>query len=114
MYIVLSAFYDQHLAALYDYFHRNPELSSMEVKTAARLAEELRATGFEVTEGVGGTGIVAGDRKINPAWLVSSTLSILSVPGSVPGKGFLIPFRATRFDDAVGRGHQFPRDTRLM
>ena len=51
--------YDQHLAALFDYFHRNPELSSMEVKTAARLAEELRATGFEVTEGVGGTGIVA-------------------------------------------------------
>ena len=55
----VEADYDQHLAALYDYFHRNPELSSMEVKTAARLAEELRTTGFEVTEGVGGTGIVA-------------------------------------------------------
>jgi hippurate hydrolase len=51
--------YDQHLGALYDYFHRNPELSSMEVKTAARLAEELRQAGFDVTEGVGGTGIVA-------------------------------------------------------
>ncbi len=51
--------YDQHLAALFDYFHRNPELSFMETKTAARLAEELRAAGFEVTEGVGGTGIVA-------------------------------------------------------
>ena len=55
----VKADYDQHLAALFDFFHRNPELSSMEVKTAARLAEELRATGFEVTEGVGGTGIVA-------------------------------------------------------
>lgn len=51
--------YDQHLAALYDYFHRNPELSMMEVKTAARMAEELRGAGFEVTEGVGGTGVVA-------------------------------------------------------
>ncbi len=51
--------YNQHLGALFDYFHRNPELSSMEVKTAARLADELRATGFEVTEGVGGTGVVA-------------------------------------------------------
>ena len=51
--------YDQHLGALYDYFHRNPELSSMEVKTAARLAEELMQAGFDVTEGVGGTGIVA-------------------------------------------------------
>jgi len=27
--------YDQHLGALFDHFHRNPELSSMEVKTAA-------------------------------------------------------------------------------
>lgn len=51
--------YQQHLAALYDYFHRNPELSSMEFKTAARLAAELRDAGFEVTEGVGGTGLVA-------------------------------------------------------
>lgn len=51
--------YDQHLASLFDYFHRNPELSSMEVKTAARMAEELRDAGYEVTEGVGGTGVVA-------------------------------------------------------
>lgn len=51
--------YDQHLASLFDYFHRNPELSSLEVKTAARMAEELRAAGYEVTEGVGGTGVVA-------------------------------------------------------
>jgi hippurate hydrolase len=51
--------YDQHLAALFDYFHRNPELSMMEVKTAARMAQELREAGFDVTEGVGGTGVVA-------------------------------------------------------
>ncbi|MBE9538894.1 MAG: amidohydrolase [Proteobacteria bacterium] len=51
--------YDSHLAALFDYFHRNPELSTLETKTAARLASELRDAGFEVTEGVGGTGVVA-------------------------------------------------------
>ncbi|MFV0477304.1 MAG: amidohydrolase [Parahaliea sp.] len=51
--------YKTHLAALFDHFHRNPELSGMEVQTAARLAKELRNAGFEVTEGVGGTGIVA-------------------------------------------------------
>jgi len=55
----VEADYGQHLGALFDYFHRNPELSSMETKTAARLADELRAAGFEVTEGVGGTGVVA-------------------------------------------------------
>lgn len=51
--------YDDHLGDLFVHFHQNPELSYMETKTAARLAEELIATGFEVTEGVGGTGIVA-------------------------------------------------------
>jgi len=51
--------YDTRLAPLFDYFHRNPELSYMEVKTAARLAAELRQAGFEVTEKVGKTGVVA-------------------------------------------------------
>jgi hippurate hydrolase len=51
--------YRGHLGALFDHFHRNPELSFMETQTAARLAAELRQTGFEVTEGVGGTGVVA-------------------------------------------------------
>ncbi len=51
--------YQQHLAPLWDHFHQNPELSLMEIKTAKRLAKELRAVGFEVTEKVGGTGIVA-------------------------------------------------------
>ena len=50
--------YQQHLASLWDHFHRNPELSLMENKTAARLANEIREVGFEVTENVGGTGIV--------------------------------------------------------
>jgi hippurate hydrolase len=51
--------YQSYLATLFDHFHRNPELSLVESKTAARMAEELRAAGFEVTEGVGGTGVVA-------------------------------------------------------
>ena len=50
--------YVDNLAGLFEYFHRNPELSFREEKTAARLAAELRALGVEVTEGVGGTGIV--------------------------------------------------------
>ncbi|MES3021972.1 MAG: amidohydrolase [Pseudomonadota bacterium] len=51
--------YDARLAPLFDYLHRNPELSYMEVKTAARMAAELREAGFEVTERVGKTGVVA-------------------------------------------------------
>jgi amidohydrolase len=55
----ISQDYQSHLAPLWDHFHRNPELSLMEFNTAQRLAQEIRAVGFEVTEGVGGTGIVA-------------------------------------------------------
>ena len=51
--------YDDYLWPLFDHFHRNPELSLFEIETAARMAEELRAAGFEVTERVGGTGVVA-------------------------------------------------------
>ena len=51
--------YDEYLWPLFDHFHRNPELSTIEHETAARMAEELRSAGFDVTEGVGGTGVVA-------------------------------------------------------
>jgi hippurate hydrolase len=55
----IQADYDAHLGVLFDHFHRNPELSLIEHETAARMADELREAGFEVTEGVGGTGVVA-------------------------------------------------------
>ncbi len=51
--------YRDNLAALFDHFHRNPELSGLEVQTAARMARELGALGYEVTTGVGGHGVVA-------------------------------------------------------
>ncbi len=38
--------------------HRHPEIGFKEVRTAAMVAEKLRALGLEVTEGVGGTGVV--------------------------------------------------------
>lgn len=54
----ISDYYDSHLSDLFHWFHQNPELSFLEQKTAARLAEELRALDIEITEGVGGTGLV--------------------------------------------------------
>lgn len=51
--------YKTHLGPLWDHFHRNPELSLVEHKTAARMAQELEAAGFKVTKNVGGTGVVA-------------------------------------------------------
>ena len=55
----IAADYRERLAALFDHFHRNPELSGQEVETSKRLATEIRALGYEVTEGVGGHGVVA-------------------------------------------------------
>ncbi|MGF1607330.1 MAG: amidohydrolase [Rhodothalassiaceae bacterium] len=48
----VEADYD-YLFDLYRHFHANPELSYREEKTAARLAAELKALGFEVTEKFG-------------------------------------------------------------
>jgi len=39
-------------------FHRHPEPSHKEVRTAAKVAEILKSLGMEVKEGVGGTGVV--------------------------------------------------------
>jgi hippurate hydrolase len=49
----------RYLVDLYRHLHQNPELSFQETKTAARLAQEVRGLGFEVTTGVGRTGVVA-------------------------------------------------------
>lgn len=53
----IDALYPQ-MRALYEDLHRNPELSLHEEKTAARIADELRKLGYDVTTGVGGTGVV--------------------------------------------------------
>jgi len=47
------------LETIYKDLHAHPELGFQEVRTAAKLAAEMRALGFEVTEGVGKTGVVA-------------------------------------------------------
>ncbi|MCB2111974.1 MAG: amidohydrolase [Parvularculaceae bacterium] len=55
----INADYKANLATLFDYFHRNPELSRREFNTSERLGAEIRALGFDVTQKVGGTGVVA-------------------------------------------------------
>ena len=47
------------LMTLYRDLHANPELSMQEVRTPAKLAAEMKKLGFQVTEKVGKTGVVA-------------------------------------------------------
>ena len=46
------------LEAIYKDVHSHPELSMQETRTASIVAERLRAAGYEVTTGVGKTGVV--------------------------------------------------------
>src|SRR6185437_6292486 len=46
------------LEALYTDLHAHPELSMQETRTAGLAADRLRAAGYEVTTGVGNTGVV--------------------------------------------------------
>lgn len=77
----IEAEYDGYLAPLFVHFHRNPELSFLESETAARMAQELRTAGLEVTEGVGGTGVVAMLRNGDgPLILLRADMDGLPVP----------------------------------
>ena len=67
-----------HLLALYKDIHAHPELGFQETRTAAKLAGEMRALGFTVTEGVGKTGLVAIYRNgTGPTVLIRTELDAL-------------------------------------
>ena len=68
------------LITLYRELHAAPELSMQEVKTAARLAPEVRKLGFTVTTGVGKTGVVAVMKNgPGPTLLLRSDMDALPV-----------------------------------
>ena len=68
------------IEALYLDLHQNPELAFQEVHTAAKLAARLKALGFEVTTGVGRTGIVGILKNgIGPVVMLRTELDALPV-----------------------------------
>ena len=68
------------LMEIYRDFHANPELSFQETRSAARLATEARKAGFEVTEKVGQTGVVAVMRNgAGPVVLIRADMDGLPV-----------------------------------
>ncbi|MFC4595020.1 amidohydrolase [Sphingobium tyrosinilyticum] len=77
----ISAVLDKNIAgleALYRDLHQHPELGFQEQRTAKILATKMRALGFDVTEKVGGTGIVAIYRNgAGPVTLVRTDMDAL-------------------------------------
>src|SRR5580692_9123150 len=89
--------------ALYLDLHEHPELSGHETQTAANLAGRLRSFGYEVTEHVGGTGIVALLKNgTGPTVMLRTELDALPVQEKT-GLSYASQVRAK--DDA---GHEVP------
>jgi amidohydrolase len=86
--------------ALYLDLHQHPELSSHETRTAAELANRLRALGYEVTEHVGGTGVV-GILKNGPGPTVMLRTELDALP--VEEKTGLVYASKARTKDDSGR-----------
>src|SRR5436305_8760034 len=69
-----------NLEALYKDVHSHPELSMQEVRTAGVAADHLRAAGYEVTTGVGKTGVVGVLRNGNgPTVMLRADMDALPV-----------------------------------
>jgi hippurate hydrolase len=81
--------------ALYMDLHRNPELAFQETQTSAKIAARLKALGFDVTTGVGRTGVVGVLRNgAGPTVMLRTELDALPVEEKTG-----LPFAST----AVGR-----------
>ncbi|RYE84455.1 MAG: amidohydrolase [Hyphomicrobiales bacterium] len=102
------------LMAFYRDFHANPELSLREVNTAAKLAAEARKAGYEVTEKVGGTGVVAILRNgPGPVLLVRADMDGLPVIEDT-GLPFASKVRATTNEGLeTGVMHACGHDTHM-
>jgi amidohydrolase len=98
----IDAVYPQ-VEALYLDLHRNPELSYHEEKTAAKIAEQLRKLGYDVTTGVGGTGVVGVFKNgPGPVIMLRAELDALPVPEKT---GLVYASHVTTHDD---RGVEVP------
>src|ERR1700685_2507099 len=98
---VEAVYPDAH--ALYLDPHKNPDLSRHETQTAAKLAGRLRGLGYELTEHVGGTGIVAILKNgAGPTVMLRTELDALPVEEKT-GLSYASKVRAK--DDA---GHDVP------
>jgi amidohydrolase len=88
------------LLRLYEVLHANPELSLQEERTSARIAQELSRLGFEVTQHVGGYGVVGVLRNgPGPTVLVRTDMDALPVTEATG-----LPYASTvKVTDGQGR-----------
>ena len=89
------------IETLYKNLHANPELAFEEKETAAELAARLKAFGYEVTEGVGGTGVVGLlSNGSGPAVMLRTELDALPITEHTG-----LPFSSRKPDVMHACGH---------
>lgn len=89
---------------LYRDLHAHPELSHQEHRTAAIVAERLGAAGFEVTTGVGGTGVVGVLRNgAGPTVLLRADMDALPIKEQTG-----LPYASTAVANPVGGDGEVP------
>ena len=80
--VILEGLVQAHgwLEDFYRHLHQHPELSHQEEKTAASVRERLTGDGYEVTSGVGGTGVIGILRNgAGPSVLLRADMDALPV-----------------------------------
>jgi hippurate hydrolase len=99
------------IEALYKDVHSHPELSMQEVRTAGLAADRLRAAGYEVTTGVGKTGVVGLLRNGDgPAVMLRADMDALPVEEAT-GLPYASKVKATdREGKTVPVGHMCGHD----
>ena len=78
-----------NVVELYNDLHQTPELGFQECKTSAYIAEKLKEMGYEVTTGVGKTGVVAVEKGSEPGPCVMIRADMDALP-------FNLNFSSTR------------------
>lgn len=99
------------LEALYKDVHSHPELSMQETRTAALAADRLRASGYEVTTGIGKTGVVGLLRNgEGPTVMLRADMDALPVEEST-GLSYASKVKvADRDGESVPVGHMCGHD----
>lgn len=98
------------LEALYKDVHSHPELSMRETRTAGLMAQRLRDNGFEVTSGVGKTGVVGLLRNgAGPTVMLRADMDALPIEETTG-----LPYASKVTSDAAGEtvpvGHMCGHD----
>ncbi|HKI98802.1 MAG TPA: M20 family metallopeptidase [bacterium] len=93
---------EESLLALRRDFHKHPELSMLETRTAEVIAERLRAAGLEVRTGLAGTGVVGVLHGEKPGPVVAWRADIDALPlNEVPD----VPFKSVNAGAMHACGH---------